>query len=41
MFVGMGEWTIRKVPLVKHIYSAAKQVSAAVSPDNEQAHSFR
>lgn len=41
MTVGMGEWTIRKVPLVKHIYSAAKQVSAAMSPDNEASHSFR
>ncbi|KAL4855169.1 Protein LIKE COV 2 [Chlorella vulgaris] len=39
--MGMGEYIIRRLPLVKHIYSAAKQVSAAVSPDNEQANSFR
>lgn len=39
--MGMGEYIIKRVPLVKHIYSAAKQVSAAVSPDNEQANSFR
>ena len=41
-FLGLGEYIIRKVPLVKHIYSAAKQVSAAVSPDSEAAtRSFR
>ena len=39
--MGMGEYIIRRVPLVKHIYSAAKQVSAAVSPDNEATNSFR
>ncbi len=38
--VGLGELIIRKVPLMKHIYSAAKQISAAVSPDNA-ANSFR
>ncbi|KAL6783675.1 COV1 [Auxenochlorella protothecoides x Auxenochlorella symbiontica] len=37
----LSDYIIRKVPLVKHIYSAAKQVSAAVSPDNEATHSFR
>jgi hypothetical protein len=26
-FLGLGEWIIRKLPIVKHIYSAAKQVS--------------
>ena len=41
VFLGLGEYIIRKVPLVKHIYSAAKQVSGAVSPDNEAGHSFR
>lgn len=40
-FVGLGEYIIRKLPLVKHIYSAAKQVSAAVSPDHEASNSFR
>lgn len=39
--VKLSEYIIRKVPLVKHIYSAAKQVSAAVSPDNSATHSFR
>ncbi|KDD76206.1 hypothetical protein H632_c315p1 [Helicosporidium sp. ATCC 50920] len=39
--VKLGELIIRRVPLVKHIYSAAKQVSAALSPDNEATHSFR
>ncbi len=24
--LSLGEWTIKRVPLVKHIYSAAKQV---------------
>ncbi|GAB4822515.1 hypothetical protein N2152v2_009561 [Parachlorella kessleri] len=41
IFVGMGEWTIRKLPLVKHIYNAAKQVSAAVSPSDGATNSFR
>lgn len=39
--VGLGEYIIRKLPLVKHIYNAAKQVSGAVSPDHETANSFR
>lgn len=39
--LSIGEWIIKKVPLVKHIYSAAKQVSAAVNPANETAKSFR
>ncbi|KAE9604141.1 hypothetical protein Lal_00002402 [Lupinus albus] len=29
----IGEWVIKKMPFVKHIYSASKQISAAVSPD--------
>lgn len=41
VFLGLGEYIIRKVPLVKHIYSAAKQVSAAVAPDHEAPNSFR
>ena len=41
IFLGLGEYIIRKVPLVKHIYSAAKQVSAAVSPDMGATNSFR
>lgn len=28
----MGEWFIKRMPLVKHIYSASKQISAAISP---------
>ena len=39
--VGLGEYIIRKLPLVRHIYNAAKQVSGAVSPDHESANSFR
>lgn len=37
----LGEWIIKKLPLVKHIYSAAKQVSGAVNPSNETSASFR
>ena len=37
----MGEWAIKKLPLVKHIYSAAKQVSAAINPANESTASFQ
>ncbi|XP_025806360.1 protein LIKE COV 2-like isoform X2 [Panicum hallii] len=29
----IGEWFIKKMPFVRHIYSASKQVSTAVSPD--------
>ncbi|CAN6679466.1 unnamed protein product [Malus baccata var. baccata] len=29
----VGEWIIKRMPFVKHIYSASKQISAAVSPD--------
>jgi len=28
----VGEWFIKKMPFVRHIYSASKQVSTAVSP---------
>ncbi|CAO1944285.1 unnamed protein product, partial [Urochloa humidicola] len=29
----VGEWFIKKMPFVRHIYSASKQVSTAISPD--------
>ncbi|XP_002524305.2 protein LIKE COV 2 [Ricinus communis] len=29
----VGEWFIKRMPFMKHIYSASKQISAAVSPD--------
>jgi uncharacterized membrane protein len=29
----LGEWIIKRLPLVKHIYSASKQVSGALNPD--------
>ena len=41
LLLSLGEWIIKKLPLVKHVYSAAKQVSAAVNPSNETAQSFR
>lgn len=41
LLLQVGEWIIKKLPLVKHIYSAAKQVSAAVNPANESTASFR
>ena len=41
LLLQVGEWIIKKLPLVKHIYSAAKQVSAAVNPANEATQSFR
>ncbi|CAK9146357.1 unnamed protein product [Ilex paraguariensis] len=31
--LGLGEWFIKKMPLVSYIYSASKQISAAISPD--------
>ena len=30
--LGLGEWFIKRMPLVRHIYSASKQISAAISP---------
>lgn len=36
VLLSVGEWIIRKVPLVKHIYSASKQIGAAVNPGDEQ-----
>ncbi|GMH25271.1 hypothetical protein Nepgr_027114 [Nepenthes gracilis] len=36
--LSLGEWFIKKMPLVSYIYSASKQISAAISPDqNSQA----
>ncbi|KAL3535740.1 hypothetical protein ACH5RR_004201 [Cinchona calisaya] len=36
--LSLGEWFIKRMPLVRHIYSASKQISAAISPDqNTQA----
>ncbi|KAK7314455.1 hypothetical protein VNO77_32979 [Canavalia gladiata] len=36
--LGLGEWFIKQMPLVRHIYNASKQISAAISPDqNTQA----
>eukprot|EP01018_Ginkgo_biloba_P033286 Gb_27072 [translate_table: standard] len=36
--LSLGEWFINRMPLVKHIYSASKQISAAISTDpNHQA----
>ncbi|CAI5459319.1 unnamed protein product [Closterium sp. Yama58-4] len=29
----IGEWIIKRMPLMKHIYSASKQISNAISPD--------
>lgn len=31
--LGLGEWFIKRMPFVRHIYSACKQISAAISPD--------
>jgi len=40
--LSVGEWIIRRLPLAKHIYSAAKQVSNALKPgDASGAGSFR
>ncbi|KAK4745167.1 hypothetical protein SAY87_011479 [Trapa incisa] len=29
----VGEWFIKRMPFMKHIYAASKQISAAISPD--------
>jgi uncharacterized membrane protein len=30
----LGEWFIKRMPFIRHIYSASKQISAAISPGN-------
>lgn len=36
--LSLGEWFIKRMPFVRHIYSASKQISSAISPDqNSQA----
>ncbi|KAK8483382.1 hypothetical protein V6N13_052775 [Hibiscus sabdariffa] len=29
----VGEWVIKRMPFVRHLYSASKQISSAISPD--------
>ncbi|KAK4777996.1 hypothetical protein SAY87_018183 [Trapa incisa] len=31
--LSLGEWFIRRMPFIRHIYNASKQISAAISPD--------
>ncbi|GJW78081.1 COV 1-like protein [Tanacetum coccineum] len=31
--LSLGEWFIKRMPFVRHIYDASKQISAAISPD--------
>ncbi|KAK5793072.1 hypothetical protein PVK06_034208 [Gossypium arboreum] len=31
----LGEWLIKKMPLISYIYSASKQISTAISPDQK------
>ncbi|XP_051126777.1 protein LIKE COV 3 [Andrographis paniculata] len=36
----LGEWFIKKMPLISYIYAASKQISAAISPD-ESSQAFK
>ncbi|CAD6251156.1 unnamed protein product [Miscanthus lutarioriparius] len=38
--LGLGEWFIKRMPFVRHIYDASKQISAAISPDQNK-HAFK
>ncbi|CDP02032.1 unnamed protein product [Coffea canephora] len=38
--LGLGEWFIKKMPIMSYIYSASKQISAAISPD-QNSHAFK
>ncbi|KAF8409952.1 hypothetical protein HHK36_002471 [Tetracentron sinense] len=38
--LGLGEWFIKKMPLVSYIYTASKQISVAISPD-QNSHAFK
>ncbi|CAF1718340.1 unnamed protein product [Brassica oleracea var. botrytis] len=31
--LSIGEWSIKKMPLISYIYSASKQISRAISPE--------
>ncbi|XP_019151220.1 PREDICTED: protein LIKE COV 1-like isoform X1 [Ipomoea nil] len=31
--LSLGEWLIKRMPFVRHIYNASKQISSAISPD--------
>lgn len=30
--LSLGEWFIKRMPFVRHIYNASKQISSAISP---------
>ena len=30
--LALGEWFIKRMPFVRHIYNASKQISSAISP---------
>jgi len=33
--LSLGEWFIKKLPIVKHVYSASKQISQALNPSDD------
>jgi len=41
LLLGLGEQGFKRLPLIRHIYSASKQVSAALNPENEAAKAFQ
>ncbi|MEW5298274.1 MAG: hypothetical protein WDW36_001417 [Sanguina aurantia] len=41
LLLGLGEWAIKRLPLVRHIYGASKSVSAALNPENEASKAFQ
>ena len=38
--IWLGEWFIKRMPFVRHIYSASKQISSAISPGKENKYLF-
>ncbi|KAK3008661.1 hypothetical protein RJ639_015042 [Escallonia herrerae] len=38
--LALGEWFIKKMPLMSYIYTASKQISTAISPD-QNSHAFK
>ena len=36
--LGLGEWFIKRMPFVRHIYDASKQISVAISPGQIHCH---
>ncbi|KAA0061552.1 protein CONTINUOUS VASCULAR RING 1-like [Cucumis melo var. makuwa] len=39
--LGLGEWFIKRMPFVRHIYNASKQISSAISSADQNSQAFK